>query len=322
MKIVAFGAGAGSDFWRFEIPFRWLNKHGHECRTAKIGINDRDLEWADAVILKGVVDKEGIASILAHREVRGLKLIVDLDDAMFVDEHSPFKKKWDILDAEFVIRQTVRAADMVIASTDAIKQIVSPLNKNIKVIKNYYDPDWFDVKIKKNTSSSIRIGWTGSITHISDLEMVAPYLLDVQKKYPQVKYVMCGDPRIKKIIPTVEIYPSVPITMYPHQLAAMQLDIGIAPLLDTEFNRQKSTIKAMEYALCKIPAVCSPVNYSEVPYVTIATDDWVDKLSELIENESERIYLGEQAYRLVQGENISKHVGEWEKILVDCTNAK
>jgi glycosyltransferase involved in cell wall biosynthesis len=93
----------------------------------------------------------------------------------------------------------------------------------------------------------------------------------------------------------VEYYPTVPIEYYPEALASMAIDIGICPLTENEFNRCKSPIKAIEYALLGIPSVCSPTLYGNYAPLTIAADEeqWVDRLSELIEKKQARIMKGQ-----------------------------
>lgn len=61
------------------------------------------------------------------------------------------------------------------------------------------------------------------------------------------------------------------IMAYPYKAAILDLDFSIIPLIDTEFNRCKSSIKWLEMAALQVPAVTSYV----APY---------DKMMDLVPN--------------------------------------
>lgn len=285
--IIGYGNGSGSTVWRLEFPFKYLRKEGYEAFVSHQGINDKDSLRADVVVLKGTVDREGISTLLAAREVgKKLKIVVDIDDALFTNPSNPYSKEWEVRDATFVITQTIKVADLVTCATPYLREQLIKLNKNVEVLPNYYDPDWFNIKPIENTDGSVRIGWAGSFTHIEDLRYIAPVINALMKKYPRVKFIACGDKRFKDLLEyksRVEICQPVPIEVWPKYLTSMALDIGIAPLVNDEFNRCKSPIKWLEYSLAKIPSVCSRIVYSSVTDNTANTiAEWEDKLELLI----------------------------------------
>jgi hypothetical protein len=62
--------------------------------------------------------------------------------------------------------------------------------------------------------------------------------------------------------PFREIHPPVAIADYPAALAALNLDVAIAPLEINAFNEAKSNLKLLEYGALGYPVVCSDI----VPY--------------------------------------------------------
>jgi hypothetical protein len=90
---------------------------------------------------------------------------------------------------------------------------------------------------------------------------------------------------------------------FPELLMSMRWDIGIAPLVDDEFNRGKSHIKYMEYAMKHIPVVASDV----YPYTHGAreallcrnTVDWYRNLKNLIRDKKLRHRLAQRTHEHV-----------------------
>jgi hypothetical protein len=80
----------------------------------------------------------------------------------------------------------------------------------------------------------------------------------------------------------------------------MQWDIGVAPLIDDEFNRGKSHIKYMEYAMKHIPVVASDV----YPYTHNAREallcknssEWFRKLNQLIRDKKYRHQVSKKTH--------------------------
>lgn len=321
MKVVAWTDSSGSRLWRLGIPFLWMNKQGHRCYISDKTINDEEINNADIIVTHNIVYKEGLSSILAQRELSGnkKKFIVDVDDALFVNPDNPHKRSWEVLDASFVISQTIKNADLVTCSTENLKKKLLELNKNVVVLPNYYDPDWFNVQNVVNKTKYIRIGWSGSITHIRDIKLVVPVIDRIMTEYPLTKFIICGEPRFKDLLKhkdRIEVYPSVPILQYPNRLASMSLDIGIAPLMDDEFNSYKSIIKAMEYALLKIPSVVSNTIYKDFLYVLKAGNEkeWYNNLKMLIEDKILRKDIGEKSFEYtVKNYNMKNNVDQWIK---------
>jgi glycosyltransferase involved in cell wall biosynthesis len=317
VKIISFGLTTGSGFWRVRIPFGALNEHGHECYASTNAINDEEMSQAKVIVLKNVIDQMGIASALAMREMKGTKIVMDVDDDLEVGEDHPLKKVYEMDDTNFTQRQTAKAADLITCTTEYLAEKLRKLNPNVKVIPNYYEPNWFNVK-QRTHDGPLRIGWAGGGTHEKDLEMMTKVIKTLVDKYG-VEIVVRGDTRIKKMWGNnVEYFPTVPIEYYPEALASMAIDIGICPLTENEFNRCKSPIKAMEYGLLGIPSVCSPTVYGNYPILTTAKteEEWIIELSKLIEGEKLRKVRGSTVKRWVEETfNINDHWKEWEDAL-------
>lgn len=318
MNILSFGLTEGSGFWRVRIPFGALNQHEHHCICSTREVNDEEMAWADTVVFKNVIDQMGIASALAMRELKGTKLVMDIDDDLEVGDDHPLKKMYTQDETKFTQQQTAKVVDCITCTTPYLAEKLKKYNKNVLVIPNCYEPNWFNVKPRKH-DGPLRIGWAGGSTHEKDLEMMSRVIGTLKEKY-RVEVIVRGDTRIKKMWGNdVEYFPTVPIEYYPEALASMAIDIGICPLTETEFNKCKSPIKFIEYSLLGIPSVCSPTVYGSFPITRVAHTeaDWIRELARLIENPALRKQQGLTAKTFVEENfNINLHWKEWEAALV------
>lgn len=320
MRVLVFSDYSGSKYWRFQVPFKYINRMGYDAIVCKSGITDDVLYGTDIVVLHNIVHKEGIATILAHREVNGTKLIVDVDDALWVTDNNPHKKNWEVLDATFVITETIKRADMVTCSTEYLKKELLKLNKNVVVLPNSFDPDWFGPHTE-NTNDEIRLGWAGGVSHKDDFIFIAPVINKIMAKYPKVKFIICGDPRLRAMMnykSRVELMQPVPIENWGKRLASLRLDIGIAPLADNKFNRYKSNIKFLEYAMCGIPALTSNIVYKANPYTAKTHKEWFEKLSTLIGSKRERDLLAKKQYDIASKYSIVSNYHKWFDAYGQC----
>ena len=105
----------------------------------------------------------------------------------------------------------------------------------------------------------------------------------------------------------------------------MNFDIGICPIVDDEFNRNKSQLKWSEYGALKVPSVCSDlppydcVEDGKTGYLAKDVDEWVEKLSLLIDSENLRRQMAENAYQKnYEDFNLEKNAKKWVKTYEDC----
>ncbi len=114
-----------------------------------------------------------------------------------------------------------------------------------------------------------------------------------------------------------EFHPNVPLDQHPQKVCDLKLDIGIAPLLDDQFNRHKSCIKYYEYAMSGAVTLASHV----VPYSTEVPitaknnrESWKRKLEEVLQADRTKLYR-EQRDWVLANRNIEKNVELWEQVL-------
>jgi glycosyltransferase involved in cell wall biosynthesis len=177
----------------------------------------------------------------------------------------------------------------------------------------------------KKNSQALVIGWTGSFSTIEHFEYGVPALLAIKKKYgDKVRFKLIGDSQYKNEalgIQGVAWHPDTEL----EELG--EIDIGIMPLPDNEWTRGKCGFKGLTYMSLAIPAVLAPVGINkdiirdgENGFLADTTEEWVEKLSLLIENEKLRKKIGEAGKKTVwefysQASQRERYVQLFKKLL-------
>lgn len=329
MKILAYGNSTGAWNWRLKDPLSLLAKRGYDvhCEQSE-AINEEAVKWADLIILSSVVDKEGIALIRQYQVEQGKKVVVDSDDGLSLNDDSPFKPEHSLAQASEVIKITMGMADMVTTTTKYLAKELSVLNPNVMVLPNSMDMKKWDLPKSTNTSNQFRIGWAGSVTHLDDLKMIVSPLKRVMDEYPNVKLIMVGETRIAEEFRgyNIETMLGVEFNAWPQRLNGLALDLALAPLRDTPFNRCKSNIKFLEYSIAKIPGVYSPTVYNppfggghtpfdgNLGHIAFNEDQWYRCIKNMILSKELREDITNKAYaHVTRRYNLATNVNLWER---------
>lgn len=259
-------------------------------------------EMGDIWFMKPTDSKDVDFLIGTAKEFTGCKLILDLDDDPFnVDpEHPQYK---EIMGKMKPIENLIRMADHIVVSTEPLEHSVEKYNPKITVIPNAIDPEIWKVKKKKHRR--LRIGWIASASHMADIPVILPAMKKILAKY-DVEFHIAGI--IAEDIKSDRVFHHIGTKgydEYPQFLADLGLDIALAPIKDTQFNRCKSNIKWLENAMLETPVVASKVYPYEFSikkgtgYLAEGTNQWVKYLSWLIESKELREKVGKAAKKEV-----------------------
>ncbi len=301
---------------------KYLRKLGHEAYVSDEGITEKACKWADVFVISNVINKDGIALLYQYQQEHGKKIVVDCDDYFWLNDDSPFQIEHEITNASEVARRTMEIADLITTTTNHLADKLRKINKNVAVLPNYMDMERWDLPKLHNQSDTIRIGWAGSITHLNDLKSIVEPLRRICEEFPQVRLIFIGEQRIVDELKgcPVECMLGVPFDVWPARLNGLQLDIGIAPLLSTEFNKCKSNIKWLEYSIAEIPGIYSPTVYRhrrfEPKFGLIADrpDEWYRAIKHLIDYPERRKEIVDSSYRLMHLKfDLKKHISKWQE---------
>lgn len=341
----------GVGYYRIVKPAQYLRKWydidimgkelGDLGKTAE-DVWGKVFETYDLVFTKHTDNGAAASNMLAVAQYYGKPVVIDMDDNFLaIRADNPAIEAYDVGKKEkYVLSALLSMADGLVVSTEPLKTAYSHINKNIDVVPNCNDfKDW-NFLPKQYSDNKVRIGYAGSITHDSDFSLVMPALKEVLRKYPHAELEVLGAfskekgneirHKMRSVKGKLSFHMGTPAWLgYPERLAEMGWDIGIAPLIDDEFNRGKSHIKWFEYSMYKWPTVASKVypyfediqgtktiQHGKTGFLCETTEDWVKYLSKLIEDESLRKTMGETAYQTIKADwQWASHIQKWKTII-------
>lgn len=326
--------------WRSAIPAKYLSRRGHTVQIYSGTPGSH--EAPDVMVFYRAHFRESIRMVDWCKR-NGIRVVYDTDDALDLvpPENLNYRALQPRLD---IYHHLLRAADVVTTTTETLARYLRGWNPNVVVIPNSVDPEEWSRQPKRSTQ---RIGWTGSPTHFEDLGVALDAVRELQKKrdFTLVLQGLCKESSIQELYDYLleqfgkkffeaplgksiqrfkekiseiryEFLPMVPIESHPPTVCELALDIGIAPLRDDRFNRNKSCIKYYEYAMSGAVTVASHVlPYSaEVPMTAKNNrDSWKYKLECALDMDRERAWT-EQRDWVLGHRNMETNVELWERV--------
>jgi hypothetical protein len=203
---------------------------------------------------------------------------------------------------------------------------------DVRVVENYLPGMFAGASARKapkrsrwrapKPPSEVTIGWVAATEHkidLNELRMRAA-LQQVLDRHEHVRVVSVG----LRLGLEGDRYQWLPPMRYEDLTEPIAtFDIGIAPLVDTRFNRARSNIKLKEYAALGAAWLASPIG----PYEglgereggrLVPDDEWAQALERLVCEHRERDQLARRATGWGQGETIERNVERWEQVLGDA----
>lgn len=211
------------------------------------------------------------------------------------------------------LKYALDRCDRLVVSTDYLADCYSKLIKDIQVVPNWLEQEtWLPLTSHKRTSERPRIGWAGGTTHQSDLILLKEVIEQTRDEADWVFFGMCPS-EIRPLV--AEFHPLASFAEYPARLAALNLDIAVAPLQDHPFNHGKSNLRLLEYGVLGIPVVCSdmtPYRNSPACCVPNSASAWIEALRTRIHDADARETEGLALKRWVRKHYLlENHVDQW-----------
>ena len=320
-----------SQRFRFEQYLSFLNSHGFECHFSWL-LNEKEDKAFYApghyfqkagIVLKSAakrwmetrrsadynivfVQRECFmlgTSFFEKRFAARTKLIYDFDDSIWLPNVSASNKKFAFLKNPGKTRYIIKTAHLVIAGNQYLADYALQFNKKVIIIPVTIDTDLYQ-RDHKAEREKICIGWSGSVTTIQHFETQLEVYREIKRKYREkVYFKVIGDGMYAN--DELEIK-GLPWRKGDELKELSEIDIGIMPLPDTEWAKGKCGLKGLQYMALEIPTIMSPVGVnSEIitdgqnGFLAGSTDEWVTKLSLLVESPELRKEMGKKGRQTV-----------------------
>lgn len=339
-----------------------------EARDIDVKLLSENFKWCDLAVIRGLIGMEGLATLRRYQQL-GVKIATDYDDLHFnvspfnpaykhfgVDEvevkdptTGDIKKLWQDGRDGFDLKanqmkfhsyvSVLQEADLITTTTPYLKQAMAELSgriDNIRVIPNAVDmTHWKPMDVRDKFKDTFRFGWAVSNSHAEDWLFIKPVLMEFLKRHPDAKFVCIGDAsmRIDNVLPKgqVDWHPFSDLWEYhyPLRMAMLGLDVAIAPLADSEFNRCKSPLKYAEYTAFGWPVIAQDMTpykehivHGQTGLLAGTHEEWLAALERLYADKGLRAKLHFNAmYTLKNLFDLQSVAREWQQAYLDCINS-
>ncbi|VEB45135.1 N-glycosyltransferase [Chromobacterium violaceum] len=249
------------------------------------------VEAMDMFVVQRVFPFEEFMPVLREIVESGKPIVYEADDWLLdmPEQHIMY----DICSPAFEgIKWLLPKCSLVTVSTPTLVEKVKAYTDKVLLFPNYLAKERLVEPLPRD--GEITIGFAGTSTHEKDLALLSNVLQRIYNEYAgQVKFVFWGQvPESFVGIKDVrKVQEFVGYNEYLTELAKLNIDIGIAPLTDSEFNQSKSDLKWMEYSIVGAASVVSDVpSYaglkdSGLAMVAANTEQaWIEAISKLIDD--------------------------------------
>jgi glycosyltransferase involved in cell wall biosynthesis len=231
------------------------------------------------------------------------KFIYDFDDAIWLQRVSEGNKALRFLKDFSKTAKLIKIANLVFAGNDYLANYARQFNSNVVVIPTTIDTIEYQ-RLSLPVNPQVCIGWSGSFTTIEHFEFAIPALLKIKEKYGiQVCFKVIGDGNYLHEELGIQGLPWIKQDEL-KELSA--IDIGIMPLPDDEWTNGKCGLKGLQYMALEIATIMSPVGVNAViiqdgvnGYLAGPVEEWVDKISILIDQPKLRLQVGKNGRQTV-----------------------
>ena len=288
-------------------------------------------EKADILVLQFFSDWD-LIPLLSMRKKLGKITIFEANDFFFdLQPWNPIARSWQDPEIQELYRQLLCLSDGVQTSTAYLAEKWRSMGaRKVEVFPNqlvHLRP------LSEIVERPFTIGWAGSPGHFADLYHVAPYLQNWLNAHPDTHLAIMTNELAREFFhldpSRFHFKPFGSIESYLDFLSS--IDVGIAPLLPTRYNKGRSDVKFLEYASCGVSGIYQKLE----PYNNIVKDgetglffntpeELINQLDRLYQDTKLRLNIRNQAYNFASKQRkIENHIGkrvEWYKSL-DANNS-
>jgi hypothetical protein len=313
-----------NSIYRALVPMKALGERGHEVMwpaNEQAGTPMRDPLRCDLVhCFRSFTRYEDLARLARH----GVAIGFDNDDDFAASDISStdgevstgLAGRLGNVKKARAIEKVARLADLTTTPSQLLAERYRAVGaREVAVIENHLDESMFGFGYRAQHDGLV-IGWVAAREHAPDLAElpIVDSLARLLDEHAELRVLSVGL-RLPLRSERYEHHEKVDHSQL--LLTTGAIDIGIAPLADTPFNRARSNVKLKEYASGGAAWLASPVGpYRELGEreggQLVADDRWYDALDELIASARKRRRLARRALKWARTQTIGRHAGVWE----------
>lgn len=257
----------------------------------------------DAVFIHRAACIAGPALLERLLAVLRCPVIFDFDDAIFMLHTTAANRQFGWLKFPGKTAAICGLSTHIVAGNSFLADYARQFNPRVTVIPTSVDTARYQPVKKNESRSRVVIGWSGSSTSQTHLEMFAPLLRQaLSRPDVELRVISNREPSLPGIS-----YVWRPWSAETETEELSNFDIGIMPMPDDKWARGKCALKALQYMAMGVPTVCSAVGANcEViedgknGMLVDASEDWNRPIAMLVDDPLLRAMLGEAGRRTVE----------------------
>lgn len=231
------------------------------------------------------------------------KMIYDFDDAIWIPQTSEANKIVNSLKCTWKIRYLIKWSHTVIAGNHFLYEYAAQYNKNVRLVPTCVDlKNRYHLRADQEVAK-ITIGWTGSFSTMSYLDLIVPVLKKLEKEFEFTFLIMSN--RAPEFSLKNQVYQEW--SEEQEVLALRNCQIGIMPLTRDTWTLGKCGFKIIQYMALGIVPIADAwgankdiISNGEDGFLVENESAWEASLRSLLENQALRKQLAERAVRKIE----------------------
>jgi GT2 family glycosyltransferase len=250
----------GCGEYRIIAPSRALFKAGrlHSYETMRLLWPPELARMApDSVVFQRQLEWSQIEVIERVKRTSSSFRVFELDD--LITNLPPQSAHRTVMPADIGsrLKKALSLCDRLVVSTEPLARAYGGLCDEVLVLPNRLEKDrWLGFAPQRRLLGKPRVGWAGAVGHKGDLALLASIVEATAKEIDWVFFGMCPD-RLRPFV--AEYHEWGPLHDYAGRLAALDLDLAVAPLEMHPFNEAKSNLRLLEYGILGYPVLCTDI---------------------------------------------------------------
>ena len=230
---------------------------------------------------------------------RGVPVVYDIDDPVFLPYRSPTNRWFSILKWPWKTHSLFRLSSQVLAVNELIAGYARRYNRHVTVIPNCVRLDQYPTSSRpRPPGAPVRMVWIGSHSTAANLSEIAEPLRQVQAETgAQLRVIGAGVVELRGLSVETRRWSAA------SEVADLQeCDVGLVPTRDHPWNRWKFFFKVVQYMAAGLPVVAQRTgSNAEViedgrnGFLVETSREWYDRLSRLARDPELRQQMGTAA---------------------------